>query len=315
MELYRKLVNKHFENQRNNLSEKEEQPISDLTKSVRHCLQTTFSETPLPELEKHLEKEKNRHLIGVILFGVRHQPSDKAYEIFAKYYPNSVHHTTKSEIRGMIQAFHRTCMKYEKWNKRLKAAGYDKQKAEKQFKAEVEAIKQKLKSINYNNPKDILRLPELLHQAEDLAGEKPQSGMYPDRYLKSIKRNPVPECKEAYWEILQRDPDEEKYKIEPEISVAFGESYGKVMTKEDVPKVINYMNKARSLKLLMLIGNVLGKDPKVYKTAAVMGIIEGIRRPDRKEILQEFYKNKDKVKDRFMRKVFIEMAEKMGVTN
>ena len=319
MVFYRKLdekyqeINKRYKLQPWGKKRKIIRPVDDLRGSIWICLQKTFSEMPLPELEKLLENEQNRYLIEILLFGVRKQPSDKAYEIFAKYYPKSVTHSSKSEIRGMIQAFHRTCMKYEKWNKRLKAAGYDKQKAEKQFKAEVEAIKQKLKSINYNNPKDILRLPELLHQAEDLAGEKPQSGMYPDRYLKPIKRNPVSECKEAYWQILQREPDEEKYKIEPEISVAFGEAYGKVMTKEDVPKVINYMNEARSLKLLMLIGNVLGKDPKVYKTAAVMGIVGGIRK--RKDIIAKFYKNRDKIKDRFMRKGFIEMAEKNGVTN
>ena len=58
----------------------------------------------------------------------------------------------------------------------------------------------------------------------------------------------------------------------------------------------------------------LAKTRKNIKNGT-MGIIEGIRWPARKEIIQEFYKNKDKIKDRFIRKGFIEMAEKNGVTN
>jgi len=70
-----------------------------------------------------------------------------------------------------------------------------------------------------------------------------------------------------------------------------------------------------SFKLIELMGNVLGKDPKIYKKNGSMSIIEGIRWPPRKEIIEEFYKNKDKIKDRFMRKGFVEMAEKNGVAN
>ncbi len=290
-------------------------PVDKLNCSVRNCLQSFFAQTPLPEIEALLQHETNTAIIEILLFGVQMQPSDKAYEIYKKYYPKTAKYSTKSEISGMIKSFRQKCMQYENWNKRLKGAGYDKKKAEKQFKEEVAVVKTKLESFSYDNPKKLLELPELLQKAEDLTGEKPQSGMFPDRYLKPIKQKPAPECKEAYWQILQRNPDEDKYKIENNISATFGEAYGKVMTKEDVPKVIDYMNKQKSFKLIELMGNVLGKNPKIYKKNGTMGIVEGIRWPARKEIIQEFYKNKDKIKDKSMRKGFIEMAEKAGVAN
>jgi len=310
--LYRKLSHeRRKENKRMPPNFKGDRPVEQLTFAVENCLQEYSKTAPLPMLEEMLKQETNAAMKEVLLFGVGQQPSDKAAKLYAKYkikfYGNNL------ETRQEIKNFKKKCMRYEKWNKRLKAAGYDKKKAEKQFKAEVDAMKQKLKSINYNNPKDILQSPELLHQAEDLAGEKPQSGIYPDRYLKPIKRNPVPECKKAYWQILQRTPDEKKYKIEPKIALVYGKAYGKVMSKEDVSKVIDYMNKQKSFKLIELMGSVLGKEPKVYKKLGSMNIIEGIRFPARKEIIQEFYKNKDKIKDNFIKKGIIEMAEDNGV--
>ena len=314
MEAYRNLAIKDRDNQKLRMSWKDRKSVCDLEKGVRHCLQTTFSQMSLPELEKLLEKENNSYLANIIiLFGVGQQPSDKAAEVYAKYkrkfYGNDL------GVREEIYHFKQKCMKYEKWNNRLKSAGYDKQKAEKQYKYEVAAMDKMLKSIPLNNPKVILTLPEKLHKAEDLAGENPESGMFPDRYLKPIVQNPVPECKDAYWQILQRDPDEDKYKIENNISATLGEAYGKVMTKEDVPKVIDYMNKQKSFKLIELMENVIGKDPKKYKKNGTIGIVEGIRKGRRKDIIAEFYKNREKIKDRSMRKGFIEMAEKNGVAN
>jgi len=310
MEIYRKLVKKYNEK---HLPRDKKKPASELHSSVYNCLQTTFSQMPLPELEKLLESEQNRFLASIILFGVGQQPSDKASEIYTKYKRKFCGNGPGT--REQIYHFKQKCLKYENWNKRLKAAGYDKQKAEKQYKSEVATMDKMLKSIPLNNPKVILTLPEKLQQAEDLAGENPESGMFPDRYLKPIVQNPVPECKDAYWEILQRDPDEEKYKIENNISATLGEAYGKVMTKEDVPKVIDYMNKQKSFKLIELMENVIGKDPEKYKKNGTVGIVEGIRKGKRKNIIQEFYKNKDKINDRSMRKGFIEMAEKNGVAN
>jgi len=262
-----------------------------------------------------LQHETNAATIYVLLYGVITQPSDKAYDIYAKYYPKTAEHSTKGEIRGNLRRFHRKCMRYENWNKRLKDTGYDKKKAETQYKKEIAEMKTKLESFPISNPNKLLEFPELLEKAEVLNNENPHYGIYPPNFLKPIVQNPVPECKEAYWEILQRDPDEDKYKIENNISTTFGKAYGKIMTKEDVPKVIDYINKQKSFKLIMLMENVLGKDPKKYKTNGTIGIVEGIRKGKRKNIIAEFYKNRDKIKDRTMRKGFVEMAEKNGVAN
>jgi len=308
MEIYQKLVIKRNEK---HLPREKINPVIELHNAVYNCLQATFSQMPLPELEKLLEKEQNRFLASIMLFGVGEQPSEKASEIYSKYMRKFFGYGLGT--REKIEGFRELCDEYKKWNKRLEAAGYDKKKAEKQYKSGVAVMDKMLKSIPLNNSKEILQLPEKLHKAEELAGENPESGMFPERYLKPIKQKPVPECKEAYWQILQRNPDEGKYKIEPKIALAFGEAFGKIMTKEDVPRAINFINKSKSLKLLILMEKLLGKDPNNYKTLAVTGIIEGIRCPPRKEIIQEFYKNRDKIKDKSMRKSFIEIAKKNGV--
>ena len=127
MEIYKKLVKKYNEK---HLPREKKKPVSELHSSVYNCLQTTFSQMPLPELEKLLESEQNRFLASIILYGVRQQPSDKASEIYSKYMRKFFGYGLGT--REKIKNFKKKCLKYKNWNKRLKAAGYDKPKAGKQ---------------------------------------------------------------------------------------------------------------------------------------------------------------------------------------
>ena len=189
-----------------------EKPVNNLWRAVNIRLEEYSKTAPLPQLEELLQQETNTAIIEVLLFGVRHQPSDKAYEIYKKYYPKTVKYSTKGEIRVKINAFRGLCDEYKRWDKRLKAAGYDKQKAETQFKKEIAEMKTKLKSFPLNDPSKLPVFLKLLQKAEELNNENPHYGFYVPNYLKPINQKPVTECKEAYWQILQRNPDEKNMK-------------------------------------------------------------------------------------------------------
>ena len=124
-----------------------------------------------------------------------------------------------------------------------------KKKAEEQYKAKVDLMKKTLSEWPLDNPDKVLQYPEKLREAEDLSKEKPRAPIHPIRFLENVKRNPHPECKEAYWRILQRKPyDENKYKVETFIAGAFGEAYGKVMSEDDVDIVNQFCQRYKEFK-------------------------------------------------------------------
>ncbi|MCK5852712.1 hypothetical protein KAH27_06735 [bacterium] len=197
----------------------------------------------------------------------------------------------------------------------------EKGKSEEQVFAEYTADLRKrekdLIKMNLDSKDSIKIYFAQLKATQKLSDKYPKGRLYfhTGDCTRKIVNEAKPEFKEVYWQYMnEKQKDNQENKLDQIIAGTAGAAFGKVMTEEDLPRAFDYMNNQRSFKLIDLISFHKDTPPLAHKSASI-SMLQGLVKNDRTNMVVYFIKRYKKIKDPDLRRGFLEMAPKFGLTN
>jgi hypothetical protein len=279
-------------------------------------LDAVYKTLTLDELEVLIKNEPYPMLMDRMLNEIhRHRPCERGYRIYAEYYPKSCDpDMAKWKVKRNVRHFREYVDKMEGWNKTVNATGGNKKMAKANYVAQIKEVNTKLNAMKPTTPKMLNEYVEIIRKTDTLESQNPYGYFNSYNYIKRIADEAVPECKEAYWNMLHEKPKEKETDTDRLLANAAGIAFGKIMTESDLENAFDYVNKQRSWKLIELIMNKKEPPPMARKAGSI-GILSGITEPPRTNMLVYFIKRYKDMKDPDLRRGLLEMAPEFGLTN
>ncbi|MCK5852714.1 hypothetical protein KAH27_06745 [bacterium] len=281
------------------------------------------------ELELLLEEDwnssfnlKEKYIDYAVFNAVYSKKTKESYQIYEKYKRKQMEswdskgYSYKKKIidaKNGLENYRKIVDKHERLRKEQ-----EKGKNQKQIITEHRAmLRQKAKFLDkmpLETEANLSFYIDKLKEIADLSEKYPDLRFYYNEQGGRISREAKPELKEVYWKYMNKNEEKNENDFDKRIAGTFGLAFANVMTEEDLPRAFDYINKQRSWKLIDLLRFHKDEPPLAHKYAS-MSMVQGLVKSDRTNMVVYFIKRYKKIKDPDLRRGFLEMAPKYGLTN